>query len=61
MRGMRPCPPPVQRGSPVRTRAARLSSEQWPEKAGKGLMFISLNFEPATHEAEVAVCRAANV
>src|SRR4029453_14709336 len=28
--------------------------EHWPEKIGKGLMFISLNVEPATHEAEVA-------
>jgi len=28
--------------------------EHWPEKVGKGLMFVSLNVEPATHEAEVA-------
>jgi catechol 2,3-dioxygenase-like lactoylglutathione lyase family enzyme len=29
-------------------------SGNWPEKIGKGLMFISLNVEPATHEAAVA-------
>ena len=33
---------------------ALILSDQWPEKVGKGLMFISLNVEPATHEAEVA-------
>lgn len=29
-----------------------------PEKVGKGLMFISLNVEPPTHEAEVAALDA---
>ena len=29
-------------------------AEHWPEKAGKGLMFISLNVEPETYEATVA-------
>ena len=29
-------------------------SEHWPEKVGKGLMFISLNVEPETPEAAVA-------
>jgi len=32
--------------------------EHWPEKVGKGLMFVSLNVEPATHEAEVAAVDA---
>ena len=29
-------------------------ADNWPEKIGKGLMFISLNVEPATREAAVA-------
>ena len=33
-------------------------SEHWPEKVGKGLMFISLNVEPETHEAAVAALDA---
>ncbi|MGA9567188.1 MAG: glyoxalase superfamily protein, partial [Candidatus Korobacteraceae bacterium] len=33
-------------------------SDQWPEKVGKGLMFISLNVEPATREAAVAALDA---
>ncbi|HET9361387.1 MAG TPA: glyoxalase superfamily protein [Vicinamibacterales bacterium] len=37
---------------------ALILSEQWPEKVGKGLMFISLNVEPETHEAEVAALDA---
>jgi len=32
--------------------------EHWREKVGKGLMFVSLNVEPATHEAEVAAVDA---
>jgi len=39
----------VDRGS-----CALIFSDQWPEKAGKGLMFISLNVEPPTYEAAVA-------
>src|SRR5688572_16792890 len=35
-----------------RRSCALILSDQWPEKVGKGLMFISLNVEPATHEAE---------
>ncbi len=31
-----------------------LPSEHWPEKVGKGLMFISLNVEPETKQAYVA-------
>jgi hypothetical protein len=33
---------------------ALILCEHWPEKVGKGLMFISLNVEPPTHEAVVA-------
>ena len=33
-------------------------SDQWPEKVGKGLMFISLNVEPPTHEAATAALDA---
>jgi catechol 2,3-dioxygenase-like lactoylglutathione lyase family enzyme len=29
-------------------------SDQWPEKIGKGLIFISLNAEPQTREAAIA-------
>jgi catechol 2,3-dioxygenase-like lactoylglutathione lyase family enzyme len=37
---------------------ALILSDEWPEKVGKGLMFISLNVEPETHEAEVAAVDA---
>ena len=37
---------------------ALILSNQWPEKIGKGLMFISLNVEPATPEAAVAALDA---
>jgi catechol 2,3-dioxygenase-like lactoylglutathione lyase family enzyme len=33
---------------------ALILSSQWPEKVGKGLMFISLNVEPETREAAIA-------
>jgi catechol 2,3-dioxygenase-like lactoylglutathione lyase family enzyme len=33
---------------------ALILAQHWPEKVGKGLMFISLNVEPETHEAAVA-------
>ena len=33
---------------------ALILADSWPEKIGKGLMFISLNVEPETHEAAVA-------
>jgi catechol 2,3-dioxygenase-like lactoylglutathione lyase family enzyme len=33
-------------------------SNQWPEKVGKGLMFISLNVDPDTREAAVAALDA---
>jgi catechol 2,3-dioxygenase-like lactoylglutathione lyase family enzyme len=37
---------------------ALILSDEWPEKAGKGLMFISLNVEPPSHEAEIAAVDA---
>jgi catechol 2,3-dioxygenase-like lactoylglutathione lyase family enzyme len=37
---------------------ALILSDEWPEKVGKGLIFISLNVEPAMHEAEVAAVDA---
>ena len=37
---------------------ALILAEHWPEKAGKGLLFISLNVEPETSEAEVAALDA---
>ena len=33
---------------------ALILADTWPEKIGKGLIFISLNVEPATHVAAVA-------
>ena len=41
-----------------RQSCALILSDQWPEKVGKGLMFISLNVEPETHEAHVAALDA---
>jgi catechol 2,3-dioxygenase-like lactoylglutathione lyase family enzyme len=43
----------VDRGS-----CALILSDQWPEKVGKGLMFISLNVEPETREAQTAALNA---
>jgi catechol 2,3-dioxygenase-like lactoylglutathione lyase family enzyme len=37
---------------------ALILSSQWPGKVGKGLMFISLNVEPSTREAEAAALDA---
>jgi catechol 2,3-dioxygenase-like lactoylglutathione lyase family enzyme len=37
---------------------ALILADTWPEKIGKGLMFISLNVEPASHEAAVAALDA---
>jgi catechol 2,3-dioxygenase-like lactoylglutathione lyase family enzyme len=37
-----------------RESCALILADTWPEKIGKGLMFISLNVEPETREAEVA-------
>src|SRR5262252_6331594 len=37
---------------------ALILADQWPEKVGKGLMFISLNVEQATREAAIAALDA---
>ena len=37
---------------------AIILADTWPEKIGKGLMFISLNVEPATPEAQAAALDA---
>ena len=37
---------------------ALILAKRWPEKVGKGLMFISLNVEPPTREAAVAALDA---
>ncbi len=39
--------------------SALILADTWPEKIGKGLIFISLNVEPATHTAQVAAQIAA--
>jgi catechol 2,3-dioxygenase-like lactoylglutathione lyase family enzyme len=49
----RACVAQVDRGS-----CALIFSGQWPEKVGKGLMFISLNVEPETYDAAVAALDA---
>jgi uncharacterized glyoxalase superfamily protein PhnB len=37
---------------------ALILADTWPAKIGKSLMFISLNVEPATHEAATAAVNA---
>src|SRR5580693_8131237 len=37
---------------------ALLLADHWPEKVGKGLMFISVNVEPGTREAQIAALDA---
>jgi len=37
---------------------ALILANTWPEKTDKGLIFISLNVEPATHDAAVAALDA---
>ena len=37
---------------------ALILADNWPEKIGKGLMFISINAEPQTREAETAALEA---
>ena len=37
---------------------ALILADAWPEKVGKGLMFISLNVEPATREGATAALDA---
>ncbi len=34
---------------------ALILADQWPEKVGKGLLFVSVNVEPSTREAAIAV------
>ena len=41
-----------------RAGCALIFSDQWPDKVGKGLMFISLNTEPDTYDAAVAALDA---
>ncbi len=40
---------------------ALILAKTWPEKVGKGLIFISLNVEPQTHEAAIAALDALRV
>jgi len=40
---------------------ALILAKTWPEKVGKGLIFISLNVEPETHEAAIAALDALRV
>jgi catechol 2,3-dioxygenase-like lactoylglutathione lyase family enzyme len=37
---------------------ALILADTWPEKIGKGLMFISLNIEPQSREAAIAALEA---
>src|SRR5499433_2416994 len=37
---------------------ALILSDMWPEKTGKGLMFISLNVEPPSRQAAIAAVDA---
>lgn len=46
----------VDRGS-----CALILSDQWPQKVGKGLMFISVNAEPQTRDAAAAAVDALRV
>ncbi len=49
----RPCVAQVDRQG-----CALILARTWPEKVGKGLMFISLNVEPATRQAAIAAVDA---
>ncbi len=40
---------------------ALILAKTWPEKVGKGLIFISLNVEPETHEVAIAALDALRV
>jgi catechol 2,3-dioxygenase-like lactoylglutathione lyase family enzyme len=44
-----------------RQSCALILCDMWPEKIGKGLMFISLNVEPPTREAATAAVDALRV
>jgi catechol 2,3-dioxygenase-like lactoylglutathione lyase family enzyme len=41
-----------------RNSCAIILADNWPEKIGKGLLFISLNVEPANYEAATAALNA---
>src|SRR4030081_4170216 len=41
-----------------RQSCALILADTWPEKIGKGLMFISLNVEPATREGAISALEA---
>jgi catechol 2,3-dioxygenase-like lactoylglutathione lyase family enzyme len=45
-------------GQVDRQGCALILADTWPEKTGKGLIFISLNVEPATREAAAAAVDA---
>jgi uncharacterized glyoxalase superfamily protein PhnB len=42
----------------ARAGVSLILSDQWPEKVGKGLIFISLDVKPETYEATVAAVDA---
>ena len=48
----------VQVAQAERQGCALILADHWPEKVGKGLMFISLNVEPATREGAIAAVDA---
>jgi catechol 2,3-dioxygenase-like lactoylglutathione lyase family enzyme len=41
--------------------SALILADTWPEKIGKGLVFVSLNVEPATYEAAIAAVNSLRV
>src|SRR3954447_19669935 len=41
-----------------RQQCALILADHWPEKVGKGLIFISLNVEPDTREGQIAALDA---
>jgi catechol 2,3-dioxygenase-like lactoylglutathione lyase family enzyme len=43
---------------PERQGCALILADHWPEKVGKGLMFISMNVEQETREAQIAALDA---
>jgi len=52
-----------ENGKPVVAQAERqgcalILSSHWPDKVGKGLVFVSLNTEPDTREAQIAALDA---
>jgi catechol 2,3-dioxygenase-like lactoylglutathione lyase family enzyme len=49
---------PVYVAQVERQGCALILCSQWPQKVGKGLMFISMNVEPDSREAQVAALDA---